>query len=67
MITRHPADRAVIVALGRFSYQHLERQLRQRPGRYQQQVLAFDQVSDLAEQRLVEPMRAGMRAAPSRW
>ena len=41
-------------------HQHLERQLRQRAGRHDQQLLALDEVLDLTEQRLVEPMRAGV-------
>ena len=40
-------------------HQHLERELGERSGRHDQQVLVADQVLDLAEQSLVERVGAG--------
>jgi hypothetical protein len=54
-----PSGGSVIAVCWR-GHEHLERQLPERPGEREQQMLALDQVFDRAKQRLVEAMGAGV-------
>ena len=60
MVADEPGGGFVIAVGGRRRHQHLERQLRQRTRRHDQQMLALDEVFDLPEQRLVQRVRAGV-------
>ena len=60
MLANEPGRFSMIAAAGRCRQEHLERQLRQRARRHNLQLLAFDDVFHLTEQRLVEPVRADM-------